>query len=475
MLFLASTNRFCLGSSVQENGYKAIPVLFDLRSTFSDGSHTIMELARIAHSKDFKVLFINDHDRISISYGVRPFRNILKYKKEFPSIMTHSSQKFLDEIKSVSQVYPDMIIIPGCETSAYYYWTGSWLNRDLTINEYDRKMIIVNLTNPEDYNLPILHNNLSFRYTKKLLPGALFFFFPLVIGIIVILRWKRSYFIAGIFLFVFSILAIIDYNPFRSSPFTSYQGDQGIAPYQEVIDYVNEKGGLSFWNYPEQKSGTRKYGPIQTKTPSYPQVLNESFGYAGFAAIYGEYTSATVPGKEWDTALNEYLNGKRDKAPWGISTADFHEEGRLNQKLGAFPTTLLVKEFSKDGIMDALRNGRFYCSRGDGTDWPVLEYFNVTGNDNKKAFMGETLETQSHPVITFKVEYKSLKSEAMTIALIRGGKLIKTFTGNTPMEITYTDNDIASGDKTYYRLMDEQEQLVSNPIFVTCNAGVSAP
>jgi hypothetical protein len=271
------------------------------------------------------------------------------------------------------------------------------------------------------------------------------------------------------------LVALIDYNPFRGSIFSPYKGDQGIAPYQELIDYVNEKGGFSFWNYPEQRSGARKYGPIQTSTPLYPQVLNESFGYTGFSAIYGEFTTATRPGHEWDSALNEYLSGQRKNPPWGISTADFHEDGGLNIKLGSYVTTFLVKEASKDGILDALKKGRIYCSRGDGIDWPVLTYFNVTGENNPKAFMGDTLDVQSPPVITFKVEYKSLKSEAISIALIRGGKLIKTFTGNTPMEITYTDNDIGSGYKTYYRLMDGREHLVSNPIFVTDKTAVTAP
>jgi hypothetical protein len=261
-------------------------------------------------------------------------------------------------------------------------------------------------------------------------------------------------------------MAIIDYNPFRSSLFSPYKKEPDIAPYQELINYVNEKGGLSFWNYPEQKSGIRIHGPINVMTPQYPHMLHESVGYTGFSAIYGEYTTVTAPGGEWDKVLNEYCKGKRDIAPWGISSADFHEEGRLNQVLGSYPTTFMIKEFTKEGILESIKNGRMYCSRGDGKVWPRLDYFNVSGKDGRMAFMGDTLAINNHPVIKFKVSYNNGISKAITIYLIRGGELVQTFTGTTPMEIEYPDNEPPPGEKTYYRLVDQNEHLVSNPIFM---------
>jgi hypothetical protein len=456
----------CIAQHGQNNSYIEMPGLFDLRSNFSDGAHSIDDLTKMARSRGFKVLFINDHDRIALSYGIPPFRNIFRYKKEYPSIMTHGPEKYLDEIKRVSKKYPDMIIIPGCETSAYYYWTGSWFKKDLTVNEYDRRMIIINFNNPDDYrSIPNLPYKFSFRYTAKLIPGALIFVVPFIIGFI-LLRWEGFSRIAGVFLILFSGMAIIDYNPFRSSIFSPYEKDPGIAPYQELIRYVNEKGGLSFWNYPEQKSGIRTYGSINASTKQYPHVLYESANYTGFSAIYGEYTTATAPGGAWDRVLNEYCKGKREIAPWGISSADFHEEGRLKQVLGSYPTVFMIKEFTKEGILESIKNGRMYCSRGDGNVWPKLDSFNVSGKDGKTAFMGDTLVIDNHPVIRFKVSYNSGISKAITIRLIRGGELVQTFTGTTPMEIEYPDNNPPSGEKTYYRLMDQNEHLVSNPVFM---------
>ncbi len=448
--------------------YTVVTGLMDLRSTFSDGAHSIEEIVQLAEARGFNAVFINDHDRISLSYGLPPFRNIVRYKKEYPSIMTNGPDRFLDEIKRVSEKYPNVIIIPGCITSAYYYWTGSWRNKDLTAHEYDRRILVINLNETEDYaHMPNLGNEWSLKYTKKLLPGLILFLIPLIIGF-VLLKWKGVYRRIGLIVIIVSALAIVDYNPFRSSLFSAYNGDQGIAPYQELIDYVNQRGGLCFWNYPEQKSGIREYGPIFVNTPPYPEVLHQSEDYTGFSAIYGENPTITDPGKEWDRILNEYCQGQRRKPSWGISTADFHEDGGLGLKLGVYPTTFLVKEFSREGIMEAIENGRMYSSRGDGLAWPKLEFFNVYAGAEKKAFMGDTLTTSHFPVIKFRVsdDRETKRNKETSIDLIRGGTLLQTFKGKTPMEIEYTDQTALPNEKTFYRLIDNRKHLTSNPIFV---------
>jgi hypothetical protein len=451
---------------IPPNPYMAVTGLADLRSTFSDGTHSIEELVQMAESRGFKVVFINDHDRIALAYGIPPFRRIIRYKKEFPSIMTHGPEKFLKEIERVSKKFPNVIIIPGCITSAYYYWTGSWFKKNLTVHEYDRRILIFNFNKPRDYALiPNPHNKLSLKYTKQLLPGLLIFVIPLFIGFI-LTRWRGFYRWIGIFLVIFSVLAIIDYNPFKSSRFSPYEGDQGMAPFQELIDYVNERGGLSFWNYPEQRSGIRKYGPIRVNTPPYPQVLHQSRNYTGFAAIYGENVTVTDPGKEWDRVLNEYCRGKRHKPVWGISTADFHMDGHSVRRLGSYPTTFLVREFSKREVLEAMEKGRMYCSLGKGNVWPRLDYFNLIGNAGEKAFMGETWTTSRYPVIRFRVSYNTEKPIPVQILLIRGGTVLHTFKGMTPMEIEYTDDKVPPNKKTYYRLIDSKKHLTSNPIFV---------
>jgi hypothetical protein len=124
-----------------------------------------------------------------------------------------------------------------------------------------------------------------------------------------------------------------------------------------------------------------------------------------------------------------------------------------------------VKEFSKKGVLEALEKGRMYSSRGDGTVWPKLDYFNVLGKTSEKAFMGETLETSHFPLIKFRVSDQAMK-KPITMALIRGGTLVETFRSGAPMEVEYLDKGIPPGEMTYYRLMDTRKHLTSNPIFI---------
>ena len=464
LVFLLFASPVLAGSPEE---YFPVPGLMDLRTSFSDGSHSPEDLVTIARLRGFRVLFFNDHHWIKLCYGIPPFRNLLKYSREFPSIMTHGPQAYLNEIDRLSRLYPDMILVPGSILSPFYYWSGSWFRGDLTVHLYDRRILAFNLTRPEDYEqVPTLESGLSLKHTGSRLPGLVLFIIPWIVGLFFITKRKGPLRLTGVALVLLSSLAIIDYNPFRGCGFTPYAGDQGIAPFQEVINYIHEKGGLAFWNYPEQRSGVRKHGPVNVSTPPYPEVLHESKNYAGFAAIYGDRMTVTDSGKDWDRVLMEYCEGKREKPVWGISTADFHQDGRLGIKLGAFPTTFLVREFSKSAILDAIKQGRMFCSRGDGNDWPQLDYFNALGVNGRKAYSGETLTTAGFPLIKFRISYRGQQSAPIAVLLIRGGVLVHRFEGKTPLEVEYYDSEVRPGARTFYRLMDTQKHLASNPIFV---------
>jgi len=439
----------------------------DLRTTFSDGAHSPEELVTIARLRGFRVLFFNDHHRIKLSYGIAPFRNLLKYSKEYPSIMTHGPQEYLDEIARLSRLYPDMILVPGSIISPFYYWSGSWLAGDLTVHNYDRRILAFNLTRAEDYErVPSLDSGLSTRHIVTRLPGLLLFIIPWVLGLFITLKWQGRSRLAGLVVLILSSLAVLDYNPFKGSAFSPYAGDQGIAPFQETIDEIHERGGFAFWNYPEQRSGIRKHGPVNVSTLPYPEVLHDSKNYTGFAAIYGDRITVTDPGREWDRVLTEYCEGKREKPVWGISAADFHGDGRLGLKLGAFPTTFLVREFSKAAILDAIQHGRMYCARGDGKSWLQLDYFNILAPDGNKAHMGETLTPGGFPLIRFRVSCRGDERVPVTIHLVRGGTLLRTVAGSTPLEFELLDEEAPAGRMTFYRLVDAQKHLTSNPIFV---------
>jgi hypothetical protein len=58
--------------------YVQIAGLIGLRTTYSDGEPDLESLVRLAESRGFDLLFINDHDRVAMEYGLFPLRHILK-------------------------------------------------------------------------------------------------------------------------------------------------------------------------------------------------------------------------------------------------------------------------------------------------------------------------------------------------------------------------------------------------------------
>ena len=467
VIFIVVISVFCFKEAFATD-YQQVAGLIDFRSTFSDGANDIESLVILAKKRGFEVLIINDHDRLVMEYGLSPFRKLIKKRVELPSINTNGAKAYLDSIKKVQKMFPDMVIIPGSETAAFYYWTGSYFKKDLTAHDHEKRILTIGMENPEDYeNLPILHNGSSTQYLKMAIPEVLLFFVVLVLAVFLI-KWRGFYRIAGIIIFIWCVASIANSNMFRSSPFDQYHGDQGMAPYQLLTDYVDSRGGLTFWNYPETASGTRKLGPIMVDTPPYPEVLEESEGYTGFASLYGDNITVTEPGNIWDRVLTAYCKGTRSRPAWGISTADYHSEGGGGEILGNFPTVFFVREKSRKGVMEALRSGKMYAYRGRYPQFVRLDEFSVSSPDGKnEGISGDEIALKSSPRIRISLSAAEASERKVEVRLIRSGELIQTFEGTLPMRINYEDRYFQPGEKIYYRMdMRGRGRLVSNPIFV---------
>lgn len=450
--------------------YQQVSGLIDLRTTFSDGAHDLKFLVELASKKGFGVLVINDHDRMAMEYGIPLFRNIVKKSIERNSINKNGAEEYLSSIKELDKAYPGMIIIAGSETAPFYYWSGSFFKGNLTAHNHERRILTIGLEKAEDYqDLPILHNGLSTRFVGRFMPAILIFCIPLLLGLL-LLRGKGFYRVAGIVIAMVSILLVINASAFRSSPFDQYHGDQGIAPYQLLIDYVNAKGGMSFWNYPETKSGIRKMGPIFVHTAPYPEVLMKSKAYTGFAALYGDEITVTEPGNIWDEVLKEYCTGERDMPVWGIATADFHREGESGEKLGNFPTVFFLKSRTKEETLRALKNGKMYACRGNYPHFAKLEEFFVSSSNGEvKGISGDEIIVEGFPRIRISLSSNIPTENHVRVRLIRSGRVIERFDGHLPIEIEYEDKDIKKGEKEYYRMdLHGYGTIVSNPIFVIC-------
>ena len=468
LVFLIPAFIFLCFHSVTAADYVQVAGLIDTRTTFSDGELDLESLMELAKKRGFNVLFINDHDRMVMEYGLFPLENVLRKKVEINSINKGGAKKYLNAIRAAQESHPDMIIIPGSETSAFYYWTGSYFKGNLTAHNAEKRFLTVGMDKPDDYkDLPILHNGFSMRYTKYLWPQLTAFLISFILGLYLI-RWKGFCRKLGLVISGLSLLFFANANPFRSSPFDQYHGSQGIAPFQLAIDYVNSRGGMTFWNYPETRSGVRQMGPIHVDTPPYPEILYETRDYTGFAALYGDNITVTKPGNIWDRVLLEYCMGKRSRPPWGISTADFHKDGGSGVKLGDYPTVFLVSIKTKENILLAMKHGRMYCYQGKYPQQIVLNDFSVRSSGSRiNAISGGEIKLNEHPKIHIFLSSKVPTKTPVSVKLIRCGRVVETFNSPLPMQIDYEDEYLKPGQKIYYRIdVRGCGTLISNPIFV---------
>ncbi|MHB8829697.1 MAG: PHP domain-containing protein [Syntrophales bacterium] len=450
--------------------YKQTPALIDVRTTFSDGAYDPETIARMARERGIGVVFLNDHDRMAMEYGLPPFRNILKKRVELNSINKAGADRYLAAVAEAGKKYPDMVIVPGAESAPFYYWTGSPFSWNLTANDHERRILTMGLERAEDYqSLPVLHNDRVSSASQKWSGAAMILSLLLSIALLFGKGWWRF---AGAVIAAADVFFIL--GAFFSAPslFDPYHGPQGVKPYQHFLDAVSRRGGLTFWNYPETRSGTRKMGPVYVSTLPYPQMLLETVNYTGFSALYGDNITATEPGGLWDRALLEYCRGFRRSPPWGIATSDYHEEGESGQKLGDFQTVLLLSEQSGRAALEALRNGRMYARQGNFPRMPRLDEFNVSDSEKENVrpvVSGGKLVLRGNPRIRISLSGSPEGKAAgkLRVRLIRSGELIQVFSGEMPMKIDYVDRLEKPGETIYYRAdMQGYGKIVSNPIFV---------
>ncbi len=456
-------------TSAQE--FSQLPGVIHIHTTFSSGHYSIEQLVSMAKEKGLEVLVLTDHDLVVMEYGIFPLQNLVKKREERKSILKLGPEKYLQKIARVNGKQKDVLVIPGVQSSPFYYWTGSLFGEGLTINDYRKELLVIGMQTPEDYRgLPILHKGFYTQYVKVLLPQSIFFLVSFFLAIYLFFQ-KGALKAAGGFIAVFSLIMLINYHPFKGSRFDPYHGDQGIAPFQELIDYVRKRDGLVFWAHPESnyaKAGVQ-LGPVKMVTKHYPDDLLASKDYTGFSAIYGDNITVTDPGMHWDQTLNEYCRGKRSRPPWGISGADFHVE-KDGLELDTFQTIFLTRSRATGAVLEALDKGRFYAIRkGDGPRL-ILDQFHVKDNKSgNSAIMGQEMEIQGITVVEGKLSASDKGRYPVKVSVVRGGELVTSIKGQTPLEFHFEDQDGGAG-KTFYRLDvrgDLCGRLLSNPIFVT--------
>jgi hypothetical protein len=462
------------------------PAAIHIATTLSDGNLTVEDVVKAARAKNIRVVIITDRDFMKWEYGLWPLRNLIKKTVEMNSVFKYGVDNYLKLIELESNKNPDMVILPGLEVAPFYHWSGSPLFRNLKISDWHKHILVFGLLRPQDYkDLPVLPNTALFN---KFTPKHLLLFWPILIfflGVVFLRKKEFSYKddngrvfdsysfkwrAAGWSVIALGLLFLFNNLVSPLLEFDQYS-DFGAAPYQMLIDYCNKKGALTFWAHPEAKNISRK-DDIRIETWAHIDDLWKTKDYTGYSIFYEGYKEVGKPGGEWDYLLSAYCEGKRSRPAWAIAGLAFDHGtvGDFNNALDGLQVYLLLDVLNTRSVLDALRRGRVYVSRGTEKNTLFLEQFTVNDSvTGKTANVCEEIEVTGPPVIHIKGRFASLEvsQPQAQVKLVRNGKVIKIFESNTPLDITYEDGE-APGGRSFYRIeiRSGSQLVIANPIFV---------
>ena len=473
-------------------GWTQYSAAIHVHSSFSNGQYDIEQLARLAQQRDVDVVIVTDSFLTTATYGFWPFdrvgvRGINKVVR--PGVRDHGVENYLERLAEAQQAFPDVLLVPGVEVTPYYYWTGSpWTG--LTLHDFDRHLLVLGLEQAELENLPVIGNvtwsNSGTRLDLVLFPSLLFLF---GMGLLFAGRPPKLIFAspsikqryrvpAVVFLALGVLLGWYNY-PFGTfgEPHSGQHSDQ---PYQRLIDYVTEAGGVVYWSYPEARYSDVTVGSARMVSAPHESDLLLTDGYHGFEGIYGDRITATQPGRTWDSSLMEYLRGSRRSAPFVTTGIDFHylkNGGQGWYDLDGGLTFLLMKERSREAVLEALRTGRTYATFQMFDQRIQLAEFSVETWGGGKATAGQRAAGKSPLKVRVSMDWLGDAPETVEtfrIQVILNGRVVDEVEHSPPVDVA-TELGLPPGEY-YLRLKARSTsgyEILSNPVFVTIAESLS--
>ena len=490
-----------------------------VHSSASTGAYSLSTLSDMARASGVDVLVLGENLVLDIRYAPWPVRYFGELHRTDSSLRKRGIVDFLTEIGEVQSRHPETLLLPGVEVLPHYYWTGSPVQRNKTLHNLQRNMLVVmpppaegpQATDAIDRSaaflegLPAIGNQGGEQFgwwsLAELLPGILLLGYgfrrlrkPLPAPAV---SWRGTVGMAApgghrvpmkellirVLFLASGIYMLVHNYPYSAPVYNPYESDAGIAPYRELIDYTREEGGLVYWSMPEaadrQEVGV---GPINVRlsTEPYPEALEQTAGYTGFGGLYAGNISLTDAGGLWDRILHSYCRGERGSPPWIIGESAFHYAGQAGKNLSDILTVLWVTESNHEGAFDALASGRSYAVRRSLDDGLRLEEFTLGAPSlGRVVWPGETLdlsgeirgsiEGEVEVEIVIEMFAETGAEVPVQVEIIRQGEVYLTWEETTPFRRQIQDVMGPGEDLVYYRLMahgPKPLQVVSNPIFV---------
>ena len=455
--------------------YLPYPAIIHIHSDISGGAYPLRKIVSLARDQGIKILVFSDSFLERWEYGLPILSNIFKVSLERNSVVKYGVKRYLGDLNRIKDEFPDVLIPQAVEVAPFYWWGGNFFEKNISLNDWNRHLLVIGLAKLQDYtHLPVAGN----RYFLPQLKDFPLLIIPvsLIILSIFTFRKKQKKFL-GITLSLLGILFLFNFWPFSASLYNPYHGQKNFLPHQDLINYVNKKDGLVFWAHPEtvQSASCGKFVNIGFYTPSYPEALIQTSGYTGFGVgALNADSSLVIPGRDWDRALISYCQGSRNQPVWAIAEADYRG-GSLTDTL---QNILFLPGFTLDSVYEALRRGRLYLRKYLGSNMDIsLSDFHIEDSVKmaveNSAFIGEQLQIKNKPRLRIKGSYVINPSQDLRIDIIRNGQIIKKFefTEGKVFDLDFQDDSLGQGNRGYYRLnffVDANLVLVTNPIFVNC-------
>ena len=482
-------------ASKSDAAFQPLVAALHVHSSWSTGSLTLDQLAERAEGLGIQAIVLSDNFALRYEYGLPPFRSVIRRTVAFPSLTSHEMSAFLSSVAAAQERHPNVLLVPGIEVTPHYYWTGSLLDRNLTMHNGQRNFLVVGLSSSRDYaSLPLTGNPASYHYgwesLGSLVPGLLFI--PAgwmwhrrttpprrwTVPRVVLAKARGG---SAVILAVTGVLLIMNAWPLSRPAFSSYDQGLGYRPYQAVIDMVTNRKGLVIWSLPEARDFNQySYGPLGTvtvKTDPHPGALTATKKYTGFGGLYQDSRGAHQPGGPWDRTIMEYLEGQRTTPPVLFGEIAFHRPGEAGIRLDQVVNVLRVRNRSVSGILDALRAGRLYVvgQYRPGVHLRLDEFQVASGDGASTAEVGGwlTLPETRELMVSLSVSAADDQAHPITVTVVRSGQVIAQKKGSTPFSHRFLDRLDGQTNAVFYRVAVEgRGEILSNPIFVGTDTGL---
>ena len=443
-------------------------VLLHAHAALTHGWDEVVALQTEAARLGIDAIILNE--QLVADWGWAPpvVRRFFTYPRHLPSVSRYGIERYLSEAVQADQQVPGVLLIPGFEVAPYYRWKGlPWLG-GLTMLDWQRNLLLLGLDDPVALKeLPVLGMPGGGSFLADWLP-RLILIAGIGLFIVALLKLRRRVIAVAVGLLIPLLLIA---GPPVSGPFDPFV-DEGMAPWQALIDTVGVRGGFVLWSQIESVDD-HAYGWGRIYTAAHPGVLEETERLAGFGAIYPSTSSADEPGREWDRVLTEYATGARESPTWGWGEAALHypeQVGSGSDSKGVDEVLSVVRaaDLSSPAILDALRHGRGYAVRSTHAAGRLrLDRFEVRSGGSA-GNPGDTIAADQQ--VRISVDWSYTGSERLDIEafLIRNGSVVAESRGVPGGTLSYEEPFPEDLPGVYYRieLLAPNHQLLANPVFV---------